>query len=112
MGAGRRQKRGVGVCESRAAYLGRWEERSTQAGDGRPAGLGQAPVRLGVGTGRRRGGALFRVRGQRWSIAAGRTAARAFAVRRRLLLLLLQVRHGRGLLQLLLLDDDPVRARR
>lgn len=82
-------------------YLGR-EESSTQTSDGCTSSLGQTSVWLGVGTGRNRCTAtLFRY----WPIVLN-TPSIAVTVP------LLQVRHRCGLLQLLLLDDGPVRVRR
>lgn len=93
---------------ARFAYLGRREEGAAQASDGHPptAGLSQTPVRFGVGTrGRRVGGATSITVTVAVAVVVVVTAAAAAPV-------LLQVRHGRGLLELLLLHDGPVRVRR
>lgn len=79
-----------------AAYLaGRREKSAAQAGDRRPSsGISQTAVGFGVWTRWRRSGLV---------IGRGPIAV--------MMPLLLQVRHGRGLLQLLQLDDGPIRVR-
>jgi len=76
-----------------AAYLAeRCEKSAAQAGDRRPSGISQTAVGFGVWTRGRRSGLL---------IGRGPVAV--------MMPLLLQVWHGRGLLQLLQLDDGPIR---
>lgn len=79
-----------------AAYLTRRREKSAaQAGDRRPSsGLGQTAIGFGVWT-----------RGRRSGLVIGRGPVAV------MMPLLLQVWHGRSLLQLLQLNDGPIRVR-